>query len=114
MTTVEFRARKGGGYTGFEVSGHAGYAESGQDIVCAEVSALTQATLNGLKNVLKAPVMFDIDPERAYLCVFLTPEATESQRRDAQILLETLFQALQAVERDFPRFVRVITRERRQ
>ena len=28
-------------YKGFEVSGHSGYADAGEDIVCAAISALT-------------------------------------------------------------------------
>ena len=35
--------------TGYVVEGHAEYAERGQDIVCASVSALAQTTLLGLK-----------------------------------------------------------------
>ena len=31
--------------TGYKVSGHAGFAEEGMDIICSAVSALTQAIL---------------------------------------------------------------------
>ena len=31
---------------GFELSGHAGYAKSGKDIVCAAVSSAVQLTMN--------------------------------------------------------------------
>jgi len=37
-------------YIGFSVSGHAGYAKRGQDIVCAAVSALTINTINSIEN----------------------------------------------------------------
>jgi uncharacterized protein YsxB (DUF464 family) len=36
---------------GFTVSGHAGYAESGKDIVCAAVSALTINTVNSVEEL---------------------------------------------------------------
>ena len=36
----------------FELSGHAGYADEGQDIVCASVSALSIAACNGLEHFL--------------------------------------------------------------
>jgi hypothetical protein len=36
-------------YMGFTVSGHAGYAESGKDIICAAVSALTINTVNSVE-----------------------------------------------------------------
>lgn len=35
--------------TGLTVDGHAGYAESGNDIICAAVSALTQGLVHSLK-----------------------------------------------------------------
>ena len=33
-------------YAGFDMEGHAGYAEAGEDIVCAGVSALVINALN--------------------------------------------------------------------
>ncbi|MBQ9855288.1 MAG: ribosomal-processing cysteine protease Prp, partial [Clostridia bacterium] len=48
MTKVVFYSDEKGMIWGFEASGHAGYAESGSDIVCAAISALTQATAGGL------------------------------------------------------------------
>ena len=111
--TVTFYRRQDGALTGYRTEGHTGYAEAGKDIVCAAVSALTQATLNGLKNVLKAPVMFDIDDQAALLEARLTPEASETQVKEAQLLLQTLLQGLQAIERSYPRNVRIFFEERR-
>ena len=48
MTRCEF-FRDGARITGFSVSGHSGYSEAGQDIVCAAISAvvgMTEATIN--------------------------------------------------------------------
>ncbi|MDO5558562.1 MAG: ribosomal-processing cysteine protease Prp [Oscillospiraceae bacterium] len=45
MLTVNFY-EKNGKYVGFKVDGHADYAESGQDIVCASVSSAVQLTSN--------------------------------------------------------------------
>lgn len=33
---------------GFQTSGHAGYAESGMDIICSAVSALTITAINSI------------------------------------------------------------------
>ena len=110
---VTFYRRGDGKLTGYRAEGHTGYAEQGSDIVCAAVSALTQSTLNGLKNVLKAPVMFEIDDEAAFLEARLTPEASETQVKEAQLLLQTLLQGLQAIERSYPRNVRIFFEERR-
>ena len=111
--TVTFFRRQDGALTGYRAEGHAGYAEAGEDIVCAAVSALTQSTLNGLQSVLKAPVMFEIDDEAAILAARLSPEATEAQVKQAQLLLETLLEGLRAIERSYPRNVRIFFEERR-
>ena len=110
---VTFFRRADGTLIGYRAQGHTGYAETGQDIVCAAVSALTQSTLNGLRGVLKAPVAFDIDEQSATLEAELTPEATEEQVRQAQLLLVTLLEGLQAIERSYPRNVRIFFEERR-
>ena len=46
MTTVTIFRDKGGKYKGLEVSGHAGYADYGYDIVCASGSSAVQLTAN--------------------------------------------------------------------
>ena len=48
MTTATFLP-EGSRITGFDVKGHSGYAEAGEDIVCAAVTSavrLTEATIN--------------------------------------------------------------------
>ena len=114
MTTVAFLRSPQYGLIGFEASGHSGYADAGSDIVCAAVSILTQASLNGLLNVVKAPVMFERDDESAILTACLTSECTKVQLEKAQIILQTLLEALQAVAREYPRNVRIIFKERRK
>jgi len=114
MTTVAFFRSPEFGLIGFEASGHSGYGESGSDIVCAAVSVLTQASLNGIVSVVKAPAMFHQDDENASLTVCLTPECTRDLLEKAQIILQTLLEALQAIARDYPRNVRIIFKERRK
>ena len=111
--TVAFYRRADGTLTGYRAQGHTGYAEAGSDIVCAAVSALTQTTLNGLKSVLKAPVVYEIDDQSALLEAYLAPEATDTQVEQAQLLLRTLLEGLEAIQRSYPRNVRIIYEERR-
>jgi uncharacterized protein YsxB (DUF464 family) len=57
MITVTVKKRNNA-YVSFTSSGHAGYAEHGQDIVCAAVSALIINTVNSIEqftdDVIKA------------------------------------------------------------
>ncbi|MEY8283224.1 ribosomal-processing cysteine protease Prp [Lachnospiraceae bacterium 50-23] len=52
-----FISKSGQHYTGFRVTGHAGYAEQGKDIVCAAVSALTITLHNSLVELSDATMM---------------------------------------------------------
>ena len=112
-TTVTFVKRSDGALIGFSSEGHSGYAEAGKDIVCAAISALTQTALAGLKDVAGIPVMFDVDDNRAFIEVLTTPEATDEHIRQAQLLLKTLNEGLQAIQREYPRNLRIIFKERR-
>ena len=40
-------------FIGFQISGHAGFAESGYDIVCASVSSAVQLTANNITEIFK-------------------------------------------------------------
>ena len=53
MINITVKKRKGS-YLDFLSKGHAGYAEEGQDIVCAAVSALIITTVNSLENLRKS------------------------------------------------------------
>ena len=113
MTTITVFRKSNGEISGYDSAGHTGYAEAGEDIVCAAVSALTQATLNGLINVLAVPVDYQIDEEDAYLSVSLGKDVPLHKREGAQLLLQTLVAGLQSIETGYARFIRVIFKERR-
>ena len=45
--------RSEGFYTAFSIEGHAGYADFGEDIVCAGVTSAVMTVLNGITEVAK-------------------------------------------------------------
>lgn len=47
--------KTGGKLTGFSISGHAGWGDYGEDIVCASVTSAVQLCANALTEVLKIP-----------------------------------------------------------
>ena len=60
MTTVVFY-KAGGYYYGFEEQGHTGYAESGDDILCSALSAMTMLIINTIEVSYQSRVDYDID-----------------------------------------------------
>ena len=60
MTQVTFY-KSGDIYYGFEEQGHTGFGESGNDILCAALSAMTMLIINTLEISFAADVDYHID-----------------------------------------------------
>ncbi|MCQ2427561.1 MAG: ribosomal-processing cysteine protease Prp [Clostridia bacterium] len=60
MTKVVFY-RSGGYFYGFEESGHAGYGESGEDILCSALSAMTMLIVNSIEISYASDVEYDVN-----------------------------------------------------
>ena len=60
MTTITFY-KSHGYYYGFEEQGHTGYAESGEDILCSALSAMTMLIINAIEVTYQSSVDYDID-----------------------------------------------------
>jgi len=108
MTTVRFLER-GKRLYGFQASGHTGYAPSGEDIVCAAVSALTQTALLGLSEVLKVPVEWTVDEEVGALSAFVR-ESTDG----TEIVLRTLEAGLRNIAEQYPDLIGIDYMQRRE
>ena len=55
MTRIKF-LKKNGVYYGFEENGHSGFADSGEDILCAAISAMTMLIINSIEVVYGSEV----------------------------------------------------------
>ena len=91
-----------GQVTGFVCAGHAGYAEAGEDIVCAAVSALTESCLNAIEAV--AGVRPVVRMGQGFLAATL-PRGTDS--RDANTLLNGLQVGLRGIAAQYPQHFRL-------
>ena len=54
MILVRFLSESTGDIVGFVMEGHAGYADQGEDIVCAAVSSAAYMTANTITEIMKA------------------------------------------------------------
>jgi uncharacterized protein YsxB (DUF464 family) len=96
-------ARRAGKLVRIEVSGHAGFAAAGSDIVCAAVSALVMTAAHGVARVCGASVRVSDDPSGAFVL-----DVPGGGGADAQAVLETTLAGLQAIARTYPAHVRVL------
>ena len=60
MTTITFY-KADGYYYGFEEQGHTGYGESGEDILCSALSAMTMLIINAIEVTYQSSVDYQID-----------------------------------------------------
>ena len=104
MVLITVKEASGGDILAIECSGHAEFDESGSDIVCAGVSALTGALALGLTEVLKLPVQPGAaDGRFAVNLGHLSPEALAQ----AQVLARTFLLAVEQLEGVYEGFVEV-------
>ncbi|HHT43396.1 MAG TPA: ribosomal-processing cysteine protease Prp [Firmicutes bacterium] len=95
------------GWQGFSARGHAGYADPGDDIVCAAVSVLTQTAILGIQEVVGVNCLVDLEEQEGLMEVLIPQELSEEQRKQVQLILEVLYVGLKATEKEYKRFVRV-------
>ena len=92
--------------TGFSISGHSGYAEAGQDIVCAAISAvvtMAEATINDVCGA-KAKVRVGEDEARVTLKL---PKSCDEEET-VQAVLAGMMVTLIALQEDYSDFIEVL------
>ena len=108
FTTVDLFKNEQGLITGYKVSGHAGFAAAGEDIVCGAVSVLTQTPILGLEQHLKCQPSYHVDEEDGILEVNLNNTPNEL----TQAILATMEYGLLGVAEQYPKYVRIHTYRR--
>lgn len=103
MTTIKLVKRDGHIFE-VEAKGHTGYAEQGQDIVCAAVSALVQGALLGLIEVARADVKKTI--KEGYLR-FIVRDTDGAARQSADVILETMRLAVKDIKAAYPSHIKM-------
>lgn len=102
MVEVRFFRDQDNLVEGFLFRGHTESAPHGEDVICAGVSATAQAVLLGLLEVVEADV--DFHKEEGYLECRVRQGTGE---RGVQVLLNTLYLAVQRMADDYPRYLKV-------
>ncbi len=93
MTTITFY-KTGGFYYGFEEQGHTGYGESGEDILCSALSAMTMLIINAIEVTYQSSVDYDIDEETTDICLICKSALPEYEKDEKkQFAVSGLIQA---------------------
>ncbi|MBE6631081.1 MAG: ribosomal-processing cysteine protease Prp [Ruminococcaceae bacterium] len=111
MTKITF-FKKDGIYYGFRETGHAGYAESGDDIVCAAISAMTMLVINAIEVSYSSDVDFTMDEATTdirLIAVAALPEYESDDRKRFAVagLIEAYYLQLNDMLEDYYDFLDV-------
>ena len=107
MTTVVFRMEDDR-ITGFEAKGHSGYAEAGEDIVCAAVTSavrLVEATVN---DVLGLAASVKVREQDASISLHLPGGLSPTAESTCQSLLTGLMVYFSALHDEYPDNIEVL------
>ncbi len=86
---------------GCSVSGHAGYADPGQDVVCAGVSTAVQMTANMLTEIFKIPAEISVEDNRIGI------RLPDSLSDEGIKVMEGFELQIQLLKEEFPRFIQI-------
>lgn len=103
MIKAEFLKNHNQNIYQFTVSGHAEFDESGKDIVCSAVTALTFATINSIEELLNINFSLNLDQEEGgFLQAHFSEQISDEK---LQLLLEHLYLALSGIQEEYSKYL---------
>ena len=94
MVKVTIYKDPDGRYEGFDCTGHARYADVGQDIVCAGVSALVINTINSVENLTENAAEAESDEETGEIRFRFKGQADAN----GKLLMDSLVLGLEGIQ----------------
>ena len=92
--------------TGFSVGGHSGYAEAGQDVVCAAISAVVTMAEATINDVCGAKAKVRVKEEDARITLTLPSSCDEEEA--VQAVLSGMMLTLISLREDYPDYIEVL------
>ena len=105
MTRCEFFTEKDR-ITGFSISGHSGYAESGADIVCAAISAVVTMAEATINDVCGAKAKVRVKEEDARITLTLPTSCDEEDA--VQAVLSGMMLTLISLREEYEDYIEVL------
>ena len=90
--------------TTIEVKGHSGYADSGNDIVCASVSSIALCTINAIYSFVDNSI--DVKEDSGNLDITVL-----EQDKITITLLDNMIRCLADIEKDYPSNIKLSKEE---
>jgi hypothetical protein len=110
MITITLQRAPDGWISRFRASGHAGYAESGHDIICAAVTALAATAIGSLQELAAIEPLHRLEDGLIEICLPDRLTLTERQEQTAAVLMQALLIGCRQIGDSYgDRFIRIRT-----
>ena len=85
-------------YRGFSLVGHAGYAESGSDIICAAASMLSMNTVNSIEKFTDDDFSCNVDEKTGLLSLSFSDKQISNE---SKLLVDSLVLGLVSIKESY-------------
>ena len=107
MTTVTFHS-EGDRIIGFEVQGHSGYAQEGEDIVCAAVTSAVRLVECTINDVMGLEAAVKVREKDAAISLKLPGKLGQTAESSCQTLLAALMVHFVQLNEEYPENITVL------
>jgi len=109
MIKVVITRNTKGSISGFEINGHSGYAEEGQDIICSAVSVTAYTAAGALEEL--AGLKRCYSENDGHMTIKLPQEMTGLKGSTAEIIMETTAIGFKQIGLSYGKYVLVVEEE---
>jgi len=106
MTSVVFK-KHADEVVGVTISGHSGYADAGEDIVCAAITSAIELCECAITDVIGAKVQVLVNEDLAEIRISLPKHMDDEKRRASVTMLTALKLHLMSIEEEYPQCIKV-------
>ena len=106
MTKIVFQ-KQGEDFVRIECKGHTGFAEHGEDVVCAALSALVQGAALGVLRVAKVKAEYRVNEEKGNLLLVIPTGIDSDAKHDCNVILNTLLESVKDLAKGYSEYIEV-------
>ena len=108
MIMITFLYDKEKNICGFKTKGHAGYAESGKDIICSAVSMLTMNTVNSMEQLTEDDFNLEMNEKKGILDL----KIKDKPSMEAMLLLNSMKLGIDMIHNQYgDKYIRIESKE---
>ena len=107
MTTVTFHTEEGR-IVGFDSTGHSGYAEEGEDIVCAAITSTIRLVATTVNDVLGLAASVKVNEKTTTISLRLPGGLSEADENVCQVLLTGMMVYFTELRDEYPDNIEIL------